>query len=245
MRSRELAALAAALLVSASVGAGAGGCLHNPDPTPRSMAEVQSDAHGGYAVVKVGGQVHQGELIAIGPDGVWVLVGGSLVHTPLERASGIEVHPYDVSIAGVAGWGLLGTLSTITHGFFLVFTAPIWTLTAVLTGASHSRTALEEYDSHRDNWQDLAKWARFPQGLPAGVTATELFYGRSIVAPPGPPSSVEPIGPPAPGQPAPAPALPPTQLMPPPAQPQPQPQPAQPAQPQPQPAQPAPQPRSP
>jgi hypothetical protein len=212
MRSRELVVLAAALLVSAA------GCLHNPDPRPRSMGAVQSDTHGGFVVVRLAKQVdHQGELIAVGPEGVWVLAGGRLIRTPLERVTELEVYAYDVSIAGVASWGLLGTLSTISHGFLLVLSAPAWLITTIAITASHSGTAYERYTEGGD-WSELAKWARFPQGMPPGLTAAELWYGRTILAPPGPPSSSDPLRLPAP---VPAPA-------PPPAQPAPAPPPASP-----------------
>lgn len=218
MRSRELV-LAAALSAS--------GCLHNPDPSPRSMAAVQSDAHGGFAVVSVAGQqAHYGELIAIGPSGVWVLGGGLLVHTPLESVSALEIHPYDVEIGGVVGWGLLGTLSTISHGFLLVLSAPVWLVTTSITAAAHSRTARERYTG--DNWPAFAKWARFPQGLPPGVTAAELFYGRSGPAPLGPPSQQPPQPGPAPL--GPPPLTPPSSPPPPVTSPAPSPPPASPRQ---------------
>jgi hypothetical protein len=202
MRSRELL-IAAALLASA-------GCLHNPDPRPRSMAEIQSDTHGGYAVVRAGGQVVVwGELIAIGPSDVWILSGGRVIHTPLERVAELEVHPYALTVSAVAAWGLLGTLSTISHGFFLVLSAPVWIVTSTITAAVHSRTAHEKYHRDQGNWPELAKWARFPQGIPPGVTEAEILYGRSLPGGLGPPSTVEPFGPPTlPPAPSPPPAPP-------------------------------------
>jgi hypothetical protein len=213
MRTRELLVLAAALIACAT------GCLRNPDPRPRSMTAIQSDAHGGYAVMRMGGQVVLGgELIAIGPSGVWILFGDQLIHTPLEQISDLEVHPYSVAASGVVAWGVLGTLSTISHGFFLVLSAPVWIATSTIAGAVHSRTARETYV--RGRWPELTKWARFPQGLPPGVTATELLHGRSRSGGPGPPSSVEPLGPPPsppPPSPSPPPAPPPPVPAPPPA----------------------------
>jgi hypothetical protein len=199
MRSRELV-LTAALLASAT------GCLRNLDPSPRSMATVQADAHGTFAIVSVTGQdAHVGELIAIGPSEVWILSGDELIQTPLQFVSELEVYPYEISTAGIAGWGVLGTLSTISHGFWLVFSAPVWILTSTITGVAHSRTARERYIP--GNWQALAKWARFPQGLPYGLTATELLHGRPSPAVPAPPPSAPLLLPPslAPSTPPPSP----------------------------------------
>lgn len=194
MRSRELV-LTAALL------AGATGCLRNLDPSPRSIATVQTDAHGAFAVVSVAGQdAHLGELIAIGPSEVWVLSGDELIQTPLQSVSELEIYPYEVSTAGLVGWGLLGTLSTLSHGVWLVFSAPVWILTTTITSVGHSRTARELYVP--GDWQALAKWARFPQGLPPGLTATDLLHGRPFPPlPPLPPGAASPPPPPSPPSP--------------------------------------------
>jgi hypothetical protein len=209
MRARELA-LAAALI------AGAAGCLHNPDPRPRSMTTVPSDTHGSYAVLVATGQPSiAGELIAIGPADVWILSGDRLVQTPLERVTSLELFPYEVQTGPVVAWGILGTLSTISHGVFLIFSAPVWLLTSSITGAMYSRTPHVEYTA--GNWQELVPWARFPQGLPPGVTAGQLLHGQAPPGGLGPPSTVQPYGPPssAPAPttpPAPAPPAPPQQL---------------------------------
>lgn len=206
MRSRELVAA----VVLAALAAGTPGCLRNPDPMPRSMSSVESDARGGFAVVTVPGKgVFHGELIAISPLEVWVLVGDAMLHEPLARVSKLEIHPYRVPVGGLAATGALGTLSTLSHGFFLVISAPLWIVTTVISGAMYSRTARERYDG--GNWDELAKWARFPQGMPAGLTREELLRGRQAPAVPLPPAMTPPATTdPAPMAPTPTPPAAPT-----------------------------------
>jgi hypothetical protein len=187
MRSRELVAA----VVLAALAAGTAGCLRNPDPRPRSMGSVESDAHGGFAVVTVPDRgVFHGELIAINHSEVWVLVGNAMLHEPLARVSGLEIHPYKVPVGRLVATGALGTLSTISHGFFLVISAPVWIVTSSVAGATYSRTARVRYEG--DNWDELAKWARFPQGMPAGLTPAELLPGRQAPAGPLPPAMTPP-----------------------------------------------------
>lgn len=187
MRGRELIAR----VVLAALALGTAGCLRNPDPRPRSMAAIQSDAHGAFAVATVPGRgVFHGELIAISATEVWVLVGNAMLHEPLARVSELEIFPYKVPVSGVAAWGVIGTLSTISHGFILILSAPTWIITAGIVGARHSRAAYEVHDG--DNWPALAKWARFPQGMPAGLTTAELLHGRQAPVVPLPPAMTPP-----------------------------------------------------
>ena len=177
MRSREL--VIAALLL-----AGPGGCMRTPDPHPPSMRDVQSDAHGAYVVVHVRGRgVHAGELIAIDEGRVWVLDAENvLIATYLDRVVKLEIHRYKVENGGVAAWGVAGTVSTLSHGFVLIISAPVWIIAASATAASHSRSARLKYNGK--NSPAIASWARFPQGLPRGVTAAELVHGRRASRPP-------------------------------------------------------------
>ena len=189
MRNRDTLLIAAALVASVA------GCLRNPDPAPRRMSEVLIDTHGGYAVVVVRGAAERsGELIAIDDHDVWILERANLLHVPLAQVSKLDVHPYAVSTGAITGWGVLGTLSTVTHGYFLILSAPVWIISSVAIGAGHSRTAVVRYPG--DSWQQAAEWARFPQGMPPGMSATELIHGRpTIPATPRAPPATNPRAP--------------------------------------------------
>jgi hypothetical protein len=63
-------------------------------------------------------------------------------------------------------WTALGTLSTASHGFFLIFSAPIWMLGGLMSGLS----AGIENDAVASNdvLDALRSRARCPAGLPDG-----------------------------------------------------------------------------
>jgi hypothetical protein len=105
-----------------------------------------------------------GELLAVERDRVYVLTkdGGVSTVTAAETIKAtVEVYPSRSAPAIV--WTILGTLSTLTHGFFLIFTAPTWA--AVGIGAS-----LEEGEKYvKVEGNDVPKlwqFARYPAGMP-------------------------------------------------------------------------------
>jgi len=71
---------------------------------------------------------------------------------------------------GYLAWGLLGSVSTLTHGFFLILTFPAWVATAAVT------TALPDDDPRRvvleEGFTQLWPLARYPQGLPVEAPST-------------------------------------------------------------------------
>jgi hypothetical protein len=172
MRVRSLA-LAVAIVIA--------GCVHNPDPRGRNLEEVQRRGRGGWIVVTMAdGAVVEGELISVERTAVRVLTVDrlhSLAPAAIRRAS---LYTYE-SEGGFGGWGLLGTVSTISHGLFLILSAPVWVLTSGITASvESSHVELEPPD---DSWAELATWARFPQGMPPGIGEDGLI--RMPGRPPG------------------------------------------------------------
>ena len=69
-------------------------------------------------------------------------------------------------------WTLLGTLSTGSHGFFLILSAPVWILTGTVAAVNQSRQPVLTYP--RQGWAGWRAYARFPQGLPPGLARAAL-----------------------------------------------------------------------
>ncbi len=137
----------------------------------------------GFPVVveRVAGDDVEGELIASDESFVNVLTAhDGVVATPWKeiRQVRVQLQPsMDGARAGLALWSTLGTLSTLSHGFFLVFTAPVW------VGAGIPSTILTgrpiEGSTRSDGATYLYQFARFPQGPPPG-------WGRGAPMPPPP-----------------------------------------------------------
>ncbi len=156
----------------------AGGCASHTAParflpTPE---QAQTDGYGGWIELGVRqgdrrGSVN-GELVAVTGDSVWVLgdTGGVVVPTAAVHSG--KVTGYDSRWGAVAGYTALGVLSTLSNGILLIFTAPAWVITGSVAGARQSHDPQRELTPL--SWRDLAGFARFPQGLPAGMRLDEL-----------------------------------------------------------------------
>lgn len=174
------------LILAALVAGGA--CKSNPDPRSPSTEEVQRQSLGGWVVVssRRSGQV-MGELIAVDAGALYLLTWmpppgqRQLYAIPVPDILRVELFRY-VSQSGLGAWGILGTASTISHGFFLIFTAPIWVLSASLAAGSEAGHVAISYPSH--SLAELGMWARFPQGLPPGLDARALVTPLPVAPPP-------------------------------------------------------------
>jgi len=193
-------------LVIAFVAA-ATACASNPDPRPRSIEFVQRDGHGGWIVVELrGGAELSGELISVETAGLQVLTLTprlGLAFVPKANIVSATLWPWETEYGRPLVWGGLGAASTISHGFLLVLSAPIWVLTATITAGIESRASQLEYPG--DGWDQFSIWARFPQGLPAGLTEGDVLRQNRAPPPPlptGPPGgNVGPAGDVGPGVP--------------------------------------------
>ena len=192
MRTRDRASRIFAAVVASSCAL-AGSCASNPTPVElRVTQEVAiSSGKGAYAFVdRARGDAVGGELISSDSGRLLVLTEeGHLVEVPYVEVRELTLGVHDNHFGSFVGWGLLGSVSTISHGFFLVFTLPLWLATSIGAASSESYRGL--YLCHEVSepaerakleaclWE-AAAYARFPQGLPPGVGAAQLL-GRAPV----------------------------------------------------------------
>jgi len=170
------ASLGVALAVA---GALASGCAHSP-PAPRGwLPEADAtvtDAFGGWIAVEIGREKPptrvSGELIAVGTDTVLVFAGDQLVGLPRAAITKATLAGYDIEAEVLAQWATLGSLSTLSHGVGFIISLPVWLIAGVTSTSSAARAPLLEYPKR--SWAEIAAYARFPQGLPAGVDRSTL-----------------------------------------------------------------------
>lgn len=198
MRTRELAAA----LVIAALSA----CVENPDPRQPSIEMMQTHGLGSWVVAtsRAGWQV-QGELISVTPQYMHILrigqPGSSLVYLATRDVARAEVYTYE-SEGGLGVFGALGTLSTISHGFVLILSAPVWIIATSIAVASESSHIKLDYPED-ESLAELAHWARFPQGIPPDVDEEALLVPRANRHRPPVPITPPPVTPPpitAPGE---------------------------------------------
>jgi hypothetical protein len=108
----------------------------------------------------------EGELLAVEFDSVFVLTeSGDVVAEPLSDVGRAVLAYYAPGKTGLVLWSMLGALSTISNGFYLIFTFPAWLIAGIAATRSQSRAPLYWIEDSQD-WAAAKMLARFPTGLP-------------------------------------------------------------------------------
>jgi hypothetical protein len=155
--------------------AAAAGCYQSSAPPGWLPFPIQAqrDAFGSW--IRLQGQpktlpLAEGELIAIDADSIHVLADGRLLSLARATLCCAELAAYRADLTELQAWSAVGTLSTASHGFFLVFTAPAW----LLAGVSATSSASLAPRILSTDPIVLRAFARFPQGIPPGLDRTTL-----------------------------------------------------------------------
>ena len=153
------------------------GCARNSAPEgwlPKPK-DAQATAYGGWIELRYNQGTEQradGELIAVSADSVWVLSRDQALVIPTTAVRAGKLAAYAAQKGGRTLWTVVGTLSTISNGWFLFFTAPMWIIGGPFAVGSESRAP--ERKSPPLIWGELAPYARFPQGMPEGIELSRL-----------------------------------------------------------------------
>jgi hypothetical protein len=114
----------------------------------------------------------RGELLALTPEAMILLVEQDSTVREFSRDKIVDATIDFASTSdqpkGYGGWVLLNSLSTLTHGFVLILSLPI-NLIVGLPAATSARKAYHVHYPKDISWNEAAKFARFPQGLPEGL----------------------------------------------------------------------------
>ncbi|NOX87944.1 MAG: hypothetical protein GXO77_02885 [Calditrichaeota bacterium] len=142
-----------------------------PDPS-----ETRTNVYGGWTEIQYSPSAGKtikmsGELIAIGKDSLF-LANTSFHSIALSDIKSARLTAYN-SKAGTMGLlVILGTASTVTNGFFLMFTAPLWLIGGSLAARSRSFDPILDYP--KKPWGEFVPFARYPQGLPPDVDKKKI-----------------------------------------------------------------------
>jgi hypothetical protein len=165
------------LWLGAGVAVLGAGCARSSAPggwLPKP-AEAQSTAYGGWIELTYEQPTEQsaaGELIAVSADSVWLLSQTQALVIPTSAVRAGKLTAYEAQKSGFTTWTVVGALSTVSNGAFLIFTAPMWIIGGSLAVASESHAPERKISSV--SWGGLAVFARFPQGMPEGIELSAL-----------------------------------------------------------------------
>jgi len=117
--------------------------------------------------------MYSGEFIA-SEDSVIYLLYDSLYRIPKRRITESTLELDGKSTGAYGGWVAGGSLLTISNGYYLVFTLPLWLFAGIPTVAGEStRDRYEEDYPTQEYWNSIKMFARFPQGV-ADIDLSEL-----------------------------------------------------------------------
>lgn len=145
-----------------------------------SAREAQQEAHGAWISLEYDtgsfGMVAEGEFIAVGRKSLFMLIQhvnqDTLIAIPLGQVKRGRLTTYGSKHGGLAVWTVLGSLSTGSHGVGAILSFPVWIISGSLATAAQSYAPIEKFPV--STWDELRKFARFPQGLPEGLDQRTL-----------------------------------------------------------------------
>jgi hypothetical protein len=145
------------------------------------LDEALGDPYGSWVTMEYGGEDRlehsvSGELIAISPDTLYVLDGRVLRTVAATWVEKATVEWFEPNTKGMEAAVVLGTLSTASHGFGLVFTAPGWILLGSTATGAYTHEPIVTFPKHP--LSTLQEYARFPQGLPEGLDRAHIAPRR-------------------------------------------------------------------
>jgi hypothetical protein len=116
------------------------------------------------AVATANGTV-SGELLAVGETEIHVLEDRGTRSIAIADVRSVSVELYPSRGGAMVLWTALGTVSTLSHGLLLIFSAPTWVVVGATTAGVSGLN--NDIDIPRDKLPKLWQFARFPAGLPA------------------------------------------------------------------------------
>jgi hypothetical protein len=162
--SKPSAALVALVLLGVSA------CSRS-SPAPRAWqlpaSEAARSVYGSWIVVETrAGPMVSGELLAAENDFLHVAGASEIIRVRVDDVARVRLVKFQGDIDRKLFLGIVGTLSTVSHGFFLVFSAPFWMISTTI--ATRTESSAGVLDASALDLDVLQQFSRFPQGLPPG-----------------------------------------------------------------------------
>jgi hypothetical protein len=144
------------------------------ESVPKRKALV-TDAFGGWIIINPGyPEARMGEFISHNNESVFIMTNVGLEEIEKSQIDSARLIMYNTQSLEYSVWTTLGSLSTLSNGFYLSFTLPLWLLTGIPVSTGEVRR--QNYiDYPAAGWAEMGKFARFPQGMPAGINPLSLW----------------------------------------------------------------------
>jgi len=114
------------------------------------------------------------ELVAVDAKYLYVNTGSDWRKdtraVPRAKIRRVVVDVYTSEAGGIVAWTAVGCASTASHGYYLVFTGPMWLGAGIASAASEDSAA--RASANATQLDQLYQYARFPQGMPKARPST-------------------------------------------------------------------------
>ncbi len=166
-----------------------GGCASSGAPKGWLPVPGESgpDPYGGWITIEYGEPPNTlaGEFLCVDFDSLYVLVdhaGADAEVDCIPTADVVEarIAYFDAQVGQAAAAVAGGALASVSHGFYVLISAPVWLVIGGSMAGVHSYAPLADYPDH--DWEVLRRFARFPQGVPVGLRGLGL-RGREVEPP--------------------------------------------------------------
>ncbi len=117
-------------------------------------------------------KILEGEFIAIHEDTIFIADKSTLYAVPIKDINGGHICAYNSDEALFVPFVVLGAVSTLTHGFWAIFTLPSWVIAGLISIIIRYYEPIIFYSEH--SLKKLSKYARYPQGLPKNIDRKKI-----------------------------------------------------------------------
>jgi hypothetical protein len=158
-----------ALLLIACSSCGTYSYLPKPKALPDYVYGAQMNVRG-----KNGRPLVSGEFLGIKEDTAYILGRQmyKVAMSEMRSANILFAHTSDMP-GGLMAWSALLPVSTLSPGLFMIYTIPLNLAVCVPVGCTASSSVYGVQYPSQISREQLAKFARFPQGMPEQLTLTD------------------------------------------------------------------------
>ena len=155
-----------------------GGCAatHEPSNWLPDANDVGTDAYGSWIEVKTRTGPVNGELIATTLDSVFV--ADPLLHG-FSTSDVVSARVVLYSANDLWAAPMFGPILTVSNGWFLAITAPMWIIGGTIAATSRSFDPIVDYP--RTPLKEFRRYARFPLGVPPEIDLSKIIMKRAKV----------------------------------------------------------------
>lgn len=135
--------------------------------------EIHMNQYGSYITFKLRSYANiKGELIAVDSNALIVLSEKKMECVVVPKS---DIFSFKIKYADQRNYGWMIpilSLSTISHGLFLIFSLPANLIVTSIVASSGEKAV--SYTNEDISYEALKMFARFPQGIPPGITLEEI-----------------------------------------------------------------------